>query len=85
MNFTNALFYLDRKLSIFEETIIVVMEEDFHIGDVVCLTFDETKRFIVSSPEMRGEIGVSYFSDCHKGIVKTTIPSEYAKKIHTEP
>lgn len=84
MNFTSVLFYLYRKLSIFEETIIVAMEENFHIGDVVCLTFDETKRFVVSSPEMGGKIGVSYFSDYHMDIMEAKILPKYIKKIYTE-
>lgn len=33
------------------------MEEDFHIGDVVCLKWDKTKRFCVSNKEGPGKIG----------------------------
>ena len=77
MKFTNVLFYLDRKLSIFEETIIVAMEEDFHIGDVVCLKWDKTKRFCVSNKEGPGKIGVRYFSEKENGIAYCVILVEF--------
>lgn len=57
------------------------MEEKFQIGAVVCLTFDESKRFIVTSPEIDGKIGVSYFSDYHKEITEATIAPKYLKKV----
>ena len=57
------------------------MEEKFQIGAVVCLTFDESKRFIVTSPEIDGKIGVSYFSDYHKEITEATIAPKYLMKL----
>lgn len=77
MNFTSVLFHLDRKLSIFEETIIVAMEEDFHIGDVVCLKWDKTKRFCVSNKFGPDKIEVCYFSEKENGIAYCVILVEF--------
>lgn len=57
------------------------MEEKFRIEDVVCLTFDESKRFIVTSLEIKGKIGVSYFSDYRKEITEAEIAPKYLMKV----
>lgn len=77
MNFTSVLFYLDRKLSIFEETIIVAMETKFQIGDVVCLKWDKTKRFCVSNKFGPDKVEVRYFSEKENGIAYCAILVEF--------
>ncbi|GEM_PF-5858352 len=80
MNFTSVLFHLDRKLSIFEETIIVAMETKFQIGDVVCLEWDKTKRFRVSSHAVvEGKIRALYFNELLGVIAHADIEPEYLK------
>lgn len=56
---------------------------EIKIGDVVCLIFDKSKRFLVESPMSNSthKIIVSYFSDYYKGIVQCEIEKRYLTKI----
>lgn len=64
---------------------------EFKIGDVVCLTFDKNKRFLVTNNVIiNNEIEVSYFNEritC-KGkvgkIVKTTITVSILRRLTPE-
>ncbi len=60
----------------------IVMNE-FKIGDIVCLTFDKSKRFLVVAPKdnFSQEITVSYFSDYHNGIISCKIEKRYLTKV----
>lgn len=56
--------------------------EDFHTGDIVCLTFDESKRFMVSSGLIvGGKIEVSYFSEYQNKITEALINPQLLMRV----
>lgn len=56
--------------------------EDIKIGDVVCLIFDEDKRFLVESDILiDGKIRVLYFNEVLGKITTADIEPEYLVKV----
>ena len=56
--------------------------EDIKIGDVVCLIFDEDKRFLVESDILiGGKIRVLYFNEILGKITTADIKPEYLVKV----
>ena len=56
--------------------------EDIKIGDVVCLIFDEDKRFLVESDILiGGKIRVLYFNEILGKITTADIEPEYLVKV----
>lgn len=55
---------------------------EIKIGDVVCLTFDEGKRFLVESPldNASKRIMVSYFNEFRNEITRCDIDIRYLKR-----
>ena len=59
------------------------MISKFEINDIVCLTFDKSKRFIViNSIIPKGDmVTVAYFNEYKGEILGITIPEEYLVKV----
>lgn len=56
--------------------------EEIRTEDVVCLTFDKNKRFIVEKVDpYSSTILVSYFSDYHQKLVSCEIEKRYITKV----
>ena len=56
----------------------------FEIEDIVCLTFDNSKRFIVTSTVSlmkEPDVAVAYFNECKGKNDYTVIPEKYLVKI----
>lgn len=63
---------------------LIIMNE-FKIGDIVCLTFDKTKRFLVTNNKVgEDRVELCYFSESENGLKHCVIPQKFLILAHPQ-